>query len=182
MIFLKYFLKKLKMRNIRQDFYNLTNYLNMNMIQEFEYYLQKLLTYTTGRHDINDIYKVEDEVEINNKGEVVNIPPLILNTILQKKFNFLQILMKYGHPKNLKFDIYTDKCILHFFIDKLSDGEAEKISTLFTPNEIQFAVEIFDDNPKKYILCRKNSYNVDAITYAYNNHKTKIASILKNFI
>jgi hypothetical protein len=83
------------MRNIRQDFYNLTNYLNMNMIQEFEYYLQKLLTYTTGRHDINDIYKVEDEVEINDKGEVVNIPPLILNSILQKKFNFLKVLLKY---------------------------------------------------------------------------------------
>jgi len=170
------------MRNIRQDFYNLTNYLNMNMIQEFEYYLQKLLTYTTGRHDINDIYKVEDEVEINDKGEVVNIPPLILNTIIQKKFDFLKVLLKYGHPKNLLFDVYTDTSILHFLIDSLKDDEGKNIEIFFTPNEIQFAVEIFDDTPKNSILSRKNKHNVDAITHAYNNQKTKIASILQKFI
>ena len=54
------------MRNIRQDFYNLTTYLNLSMFDEFEYYLSKLLTFTTGRHDLNDIYKVYLE-EIKNK-------------------------------------------------------------------------------------------------------------------
>ena len=74
------------MRNIKQDFYNLTNFLNNNMLSEFEYYLQKLLSFTTGRHDINNIYKVENEVEINDKGEVINIPPLICNSILFKLY------------------------------------------------------------------------------------------------
>jgi hypothetical protein len=92
------------------------------------------------------------------------------------------VLLKYWHPKNLLFDVYTDTSILHFLIDSLKDDESENIEIFFTPNEIQFAVEIFDDTPKNSILSRKNKHNVDAITHAYNNQKTKIASILQKFI
>lgn len=166
------------MRNIIQDFYNLTNFLNMNMINEFEHYLKKLLTYTTGRHDINDIYKVENEVDINNKGEVFDIPPLILNCIIQRKYNFLQVLLKYGHPKNLQFDIYTDKSILQFFIDNLNDDESDIITLFFTKNELQFAIEIFNDNPKNFILSKNN----DAIAYAKNKAKPHIALALEKFL
>jgi hypothetical protein len=163
------------MRNIKQDFYNLTNFLNNNMLSEFEYYLQKLLSFTTGRHDINNIYKVENEVEINDKGEVINIPPLICNSILQNKYDFFQTLLIYGHPKNLKFSFYTEKSLLQFFIDHLTDDESFLVEIFFTPNEIEYAVEIFDDNPKKFI-----SHN--AITYAKKNNKHKIALVLEKYL
>ena len=168
------------MRNIRQDFYNLTTYLNLSMFDEFKYYLSKLLTFTTGRHDLNDIYKVEEEVEINDKGEVVNIPPLILNSIIQKKYDFLKILLKYGHPKNLKFEIYTDKSTIQFLIDNINDDEGEIIDIFFTPNELLFAVEIFDDTPKNFIVSNKNGKNL--ISYAIDNNKPNIAIALQRFL
>ena len=83
--------------------------------------------------------------------------------------------MIYGHPKNLKFSFYTEKSLLQFFIDHLTDDESFLVEIFFTPNEIEYAVEIFDDNPKKFI-----SHN--AITYAKKNNKHKIALVLEKYL
>ena len=73
------------MRNIRQDFYNLTTYLNLSMFDEFEYYLSKLLTFTTGRHDLNDIYKLKEQIILSE--EVPTFIKILLNYVRKMKFD-----------------------------------------------------------------------------------------------
>ena len=62
-------------------------------------------------------------------------------------------------------------------------SESEKRPISYYVTNINGTMNVINKmKTKNFIFSRKNSDNVDAITYAYNNHKTKIASILKNFI
>lgn len=167
-----------------QHFHNLIFFIEENQIQNFNNYIDKIMSFDEGKNILQQIFYLNNQNEIIGSLELddVSITPydyMIFYTINQLQYDFFKILLRYDYPLEITTNLEGQYYNVIEYLVKLCRTDREYYSMLNSINYLDNKNELINKNLDIFtrsLELAKTEANLEAIEILnriINNKDTK---------